>query len=266
MMDAILEIDSLTVRYGDDKLAVDGVSMKAPRESIVVIVGESGSGKSTLIRSVIGLLSAGGKIVGGKIFFQGNNILQLPSALQRKLRGGQIAMIFQEAGIYLNPKRKIGSQYIESIKSHLTLSTKDAYNLALSNLEKMYLPEPERIMEAYAFELSGGMCQRVAIAIAMTMTPLLMLADEPTSALDVTIQAQVIRQLMELRERHGTTILIVTHNFGIASYMADFIAVMKNGGIVEWGARDRVINEPRHSYTKLLLNAVPKMRTLYAGS
>ncbi|MHB1651483.1 MAG: ABC transporter ATP-binding protein [Desulfitobacteriaceae bacterium] len=235
------------------------MSLEAKQGQIISIVGESGSGKSTLIRAVLGLLSAGGRVTEGRILFDGKNLLANTERQWQQLRGSKIAMVFQDAGRYLNPIRRIGNQYVESIQSHTSLSKAQCRSMALNMLHKMRLQDGEHILRSYPFELSGGMKQRVAVAMAMTMQPRLLLADEPTSALDVTIQAQVVRQMMELRHEFGTAIVIVTHNMGVASYMADKIGVMQKGILVEWGERDQVINNPRHAYTRQLLSAVPEL-------
>lgn len=177
-----------------------------------------------------------------------------------RIRGNQISMIFQDGGSYMDNKRKIGYQFIETIQSHMKVSKQEAKNTAMDMLEKMCLTDTKHIMNSYPFMLSGGMCQRVAIAMGMTMEPKLLLADEPTSALDVTIQAQVVRQMSQLRNQYGTTIVLVTHNMGVAAYLADYIAVMKSGQLVEWGTRDQVIENPKDVYTNKLLLAVPELK------
>jgi dipeptide ABC superfamily ATP binding cassette transporter ABC protein dppD len=168
-------------------------------------------------------------------------------------------MISQDCGATLNPIRKIGSQYIEYINAHTNLNKTEAENKALSMLEKVRLPEVKNIMNSYPYELSGGMKQRVGIAMALTFEPELVLADEPTSALDVTTQAQIVKQMMELRDEFNTGIIIVTHNMGVAAYMADKIVVMQNGVVVDSGTREEVINNPKSDYTKKLLKAIPEM-------
>ncbi|MDR0469600.1 MAG: ABC transporter ATP-binding protein [Peptococcaceae bacterium] len=258
-MTSFLEIKDLTVYYNRNEPAIEHLSLKLEKNEILAVVGESGSGKSTLIRAIMGLLSGGGIITSGHIYFNGKDLVGLSLSQYRSLRGNKIAMVFQDARGCLNPRRKIGSQFIESLRSHVRLSVSDARGIALLVLTDMHLPDPERIMNSYTFELSGGMCQRIALAMAISdfSKPELLLADEPTSTLDVVIQEQVIRQILGYRERYGVSIIIVTHNFGIAAYIADSIAVMHNGRLVEWGARDQVIFEPRHEYTRSLLEAVP---------
>ena len=168
-------------------------------------------------------------------------------------------MIFQDCGGTLNPIRRIGSQYVEYIRTHSKMSKEEAWELAVSMLQKMRLPDAENVMKSFPHQLSGGMRQRVGIAMAMTFNPELLLADEPTSALDVTTQAQIVRQMMELRDKSGTGIIIVTHNLGVAAYMADQLIVMQNGKVVDQGTRDQVMNHPTNAYTKKLLAAVPEM-------
>ncbi len=255
----IIEFENLCITYQNTKEAVRHVSFAVPEGKIAAIVGESGSGKSTMIRAANGLLPAGGKITGGRILFAGRNLNEFSREELRKMRGTDMAMIFQDAGAYLNPRRRIGSQYLEAMRAHLDLSREEAKKEAAAMLTRFKLPEPEHVMASYPFQLSGGMRQRVAIAMAMTMKPRLLLADEPTSALDVTIQAQVVQEMLNLRKAFGTAIIIVTHNMGVASRMADYIAVMQHGQLREFGARDEVILNPKDSYTKHLLAVVPEL-------
>ena len=254
----IIEFEDLSITYQNTKEAVSHVSFAVPEGKIVAVVGESGSGKSTIIRAANGLLPAGGAITGGRILFAGKDLNTLSKEELRKMRGGDMAMIFQDAGAYLNPRRRIGSQYLEAMRAHLTIS-KEARKEAAAMLARMKLPDPEHVMRSYPFQLSGGMRQRVAIAMAMTMKPRLLLADEPTSALDVTIQAQVVQEMLNLRSELGTAIIIVTHNMGVASRMADYIAVMQYGRLREFGTRDEVILNPADNYTKHLLAVVPEL-------
>lgn len=255
----ILDINNLYIRYGKQEPVVKDVNISINHKEIVGIVGESGSGKSTLIRAVLGILPTGSSISSGNIIFKDRNLLEYSEKEWRGIRGNSIAMIFQDAGRSLTPILKIGDQFIETIRSHFHISKLDAHDKAIDMLGKMRLPDADRIMNSYPFELSGGMKQRVAIAMAMTMEPELLLADEPTSSLDVTIQAQVVREMMELRDNFNTSIIIVTHNMGVASYMCDKIGVMKQGELVEWGIKEQVINNPKSEYTKNLLRAVPEL-------
>ena len=255
-MGNILEVQQVTITYKDN-IAVENVSFQVAENQILAIVGESGSGKSTLIRAIDGLLPESGKVTEGKILYLGNLLNDPGQKNLQKLRGKEIAMIFQNPGEYLNPRRKIESQFMEILDIHGTGTRQDKRSLALQMLNRLNLPDAERILKSYPFQLSGGMNQRVAIAMAVSTRPKLLLADEPTSALDVTVQAQVVKELLELRQTFGTAMILVTHNIAVASKMADQIVVMKSGKIQEYGTRDQVILNPKSSYTRELLNAVP---------
>ena len=254
----MLDIENITVAYHGQPFLRD-FSLHMKRGEIISLVGESGSGKTTAIRSILGLLPQEGELVSGDILFEGKSLPEYSEKEMQKLRGSRISMIFQDSGAMLNPIRKIGSQYIEYIQKHEKLGRKAAEEKAVAMLEAMRLSEPERIMKSYSFQLSGGMRQRVGIAMAMTFEPELLLADEPTAALDVTTQAQIVRQMMELRKNHGTSIILVTHNLGVAAYMSDRIVVMQNGSIVEEGDRKTILEQPGCAYTTKLLAAVPNM-------
>ena len=257
----MLNVQDITVTYSNNiEPTVEGFHLAMKPGEICSIVGESGSGKTTVIRSVLGLLPAGGKVTKGDILFEGESLLNYSKKQWRDLRGTQISMIFQDSGAMINPIRKIGSQYVEYIRVHKDISKKAAEDMAVEMLEKMRLPNGKRIMNSYPFELSGGMCQRVGIAMAMTFQPKLLLADEPTSALDVTTQAQIVRQMMELRDTFGTGIIVVTHNIGVAAYMADKMLVMKRGKVVDSGTREEILHNPQSEYTKNLLAAVPSLK------
>lgn len=256
----MLDVQDITVAYSSNaEPTIEGFHLKMKPGEICSIVGESGSGKTTVIRSILGLLPGGGKVTKGDILFEGESLLQYSKKQWRELRGTQISMIFQDSGAMINPIRKIGSQYVEYIRAHKNISKKDAFGMAVEMLEKMRLPDGKRIMESYPFELSGGMCQRVGIAMAMTFQPKLLLADEPTSALDVTTQAQIVRQMMQLRDDYHTSIIVVTHNLGVAAYMSDYIIVMKNGKMEDQGSREYILKESNNEYTRKLLEAVPSL-------
>lgn len=258
----MLKIKELRVQYGTKLPFIEDFSLELKEGEIVCLVGESGSGKSTVIRSVLGALPANTAVDAKCLEFQGDSLLTKKMEQWRKLRGTQISMIFQDSVNSLNPIRKIGKQFVEYICAHQSMSKKDAQVLAEEMLAKMHLAEPKRIMNSYPFQLSGGMMQRVGIAMAMTFSPKLLLADEPTSALDVTTQAQIVKQMMELRDQYGTSILMVTHNMGVAAYMSDRILVMKQGKVVEQGNTKEVLSNPSNGYTKKLLEAVPDMEGL----
>ena len=259
-MKPLLEIKNLNINYKNSIKAVKNVSLTLEDNQIISIVGESGSGKSTLIRAILKLLPTGGEIESGNIFFLEKDILTLNKKQLNKLRGKDIGMIFQDPNSTMDPIKTIEKQFIEYILEHNNISKKEAIDLAKKYLLKLNLIDVERVLKSYPFELSGGMKQRVSIAMAMAQNPKLLLADEPTSALDVTIQAQVINELKKIRENFKTSIILVTHNMGVAAYISDKIAVMRNGEIVEFGDRDQIIKNPQHDYTKSLLNAIINLK------
>ena len=258
----LLSLKNVDITFGkgeDAVRAVQDASFDIYKGETFSLVGESGSGKTTVIRAVLGLLAGGGKVTAGDILFEGKSLLKNTSDQWRRLRGTDISMIFQDSGAMLNPTRKIGGVFVEYIRTHEDLSKSDAWKKGVHMLERMRLPSGENIMNSYPFQLSGGMRQRVGIAMAMTFQPKLLLADEPTSALDVTTQAQIVRQMMELRDEYGTSIILVTHNLGVAAYMSDWIVVMKDGEIADSGDRDYILQESRSPYTQKLLDAVPSL-------
>ncbi len=254
----MLEIKDVTISY-KKRPTVKDFSLTLEQGKICSIVGESGSGKTTVIRAVLGLLAGGGKVTKGDILFEGKSLLSNTKEQWRKLRGTDISMIFQDSGAMTNQTRIIGNQFVEYIRTHKNMTKKDAWDMGIQMLERMRLPSGDNIMKSYPFQLSGGMRQRVGIAMAMTFQPKLLLADEPTSALDVTTQAQIVRQMMELRDEYRTSIIVVTHNLGVAAYMADAIIVMKNGKIVDAGDREQILNHSQSDYTRNLLDAVPSL-------
>jgi len=207
----------------------------------------------------MGLLPGAGRVSAGSITYDGTDLLKLTPKEWRKLRGHDVSMIFQDSGAMMNQTRLIGDSYVEYILTHEDLSKKDAWAKGVEVIERMRLPDGDRIMRSYPFQLSGGQRQRVGIAMGMTYQPKLLLADEPTSALDVTTQAQIVRQFMELRDEYGTSIIIVTHNLGVAAYMGDKIVVMKRGEVVDQGKREYILHQSENPYTKLLLDAVPTL-------
>ena len=255
---ALLEITNVDISYGK-RLIVKNCNLSLEKGEICSVVGESGSGKTTVIRAVLGLLAGGGRVSAGDIVYEGRSLLTLNDKEWRALRGHDISMIFQDSGAMMNQTRLIGKSYVEYILTHENISKKDAWAKGAEMLGRMRLPDPDRIMNSYPFQLSGGQRQRVGIAMGMTYQPRLLLADEPTSALDVTTQAQIVRQMMELRDEYGTSIIIVTHDLGVASYMADKIVVMKNGEIEDQGSRQHILNETTNAYTHKLMEAVPSL-------
>ena len=256
----ILDVKNLAVSYAkNSKPTIQGVSFELDAGEILAIVGESGSGKTTVIRAILNLLPGGGRISDGSIIFDGHDLLSLDGEGWRALRGKDISMIFQDSGAMMNPVHTIGKQFVEYIQTHSELDKQAAYNMAIEKLNLMNLPNPDNILNSYTFELSGGMRQRVGIAMAITFQPKLLLADEPTSALDVTTQAQIVGELMFITQGTGAAMIIVTHNLGVASYLSDKLIVMSQGKVVEAGKTDDVIKNPRHRYTQSLLASVPEM-------
>lgn len=255
----MLEIKDLTIQYGDKLPVVENFSLSLKKGEIITIVGESGSGKSTVLSSILGLLPNGGKIISGDIIYNGESMLSKSLNQWRELRGTEITMISQDSGGTLNPIRKIGKQFVEYIQTHSKMSAKEAEEKAKDMFSKVNLPDPEIIMKSYPHQLSGGMKQRVGIAMALTFRPKIILADEPTSALDVITQAQIVKEIMDLRKKFDTSIIMVTHNLGVAAYISDKIIVMQNGKIVDAGNKNEVIENPKSEYTKKLLEAVPEI-------
>jgi len=255
----LLEISDLAVAYGGGKPTIQGVTLSVDKGEILAIVGESGSGKTTVIRAVMGTLPGHGRIAGGECVFDGKSILSYTEDDWHDAHGKKMSMIFQDCGNMLNPIRTIGSQYVEYIQAHSNADKEAARTRAMDMLTRMALPNPENIMKSYPFELSGGMRQRVGIAMGITFEPMLLLADEPTSALDVTTQAQIVMQMVDICKKRGVAMIIVTHNIGVAAYMADKIMVMQGGRVVEYGNGKKLIRSPKETYTRDLLAAVPQI-------
>ena len=254
----LLHIDHLTAGYDGDAV-IEDISLSLSAGEVLGIVGESGSGKSTLLKAITQIRGLSTEIHAGTISFDTKNLAVLSEGERRRLRGEEIAMVFQYAGASLNPTRTIGTQLVETMRAHTDLSREEIHARAAEVFGSMGFTDVSRILAAYPFELSGGMAQRTAIALAVILRPQLLLADEPTSALDATIQLQVLDELRALKERTGTAILLITHNIGVVRHIADRVAVMCKGEIVEQGSVDEVLGNPQHPYTRELLSAVPKM-------
>ena len=255
----LLDVSNLTIQYSKNiEATVKDINFSLDRGEILTIVGESGSGKTTVIRAILGSLPNSGKIINGKILFENQDLLKYNHKDWLSLRGKHIAMIFQDSGNMLNPIQTIGKQFIEYLQIHDNLTKKEAYSFAIEMLTRMNLANPENIMKSYPFELSGGMCQRVAIALAIMNQPSLLLADEPTSALDVASQDMTIETLLALRKKTDLSILLVTHNMEVARRLADEIGVMYQGRIIESGLPEEIWNDPKEDYTKKLIAAIPQ--------
>jgi len=259
---SLLEIEALRVEFpgADGPLAaVKGVDLALEAGEVVGLVGESGSGKSLTCRAVMRMIPEPGSIAGGSVRFDGSDVLGLSTAKLRDLRAHSIGMIYQNPFGSLNPTLRVGAQIAETLKVNRGLSKKAAKDESLALLERVDIEDPEHRYRAYPHELSGGMCQRVMIAIATASSPRLMLADEPTTALDVTTQAQILKLLGQMRAEQGMAMLLVSHDFGVIAQACDRVAVMYGGHIVETGPVETIYHEPEHPYTKALLNSVPEL-------
>lgn len=257
--DVLLSVRDLVIHfvtYDGIVKALDGVSFDIYRGEVFGLIGETGCGKTVTSLSILGLLPENARIISGKIFFKGENLLENPDKL-KGIRGKGISMIFQDPATSLNPLYTVGDQIIKVILTHQNVSKEKAKKKAIDLLKSVGLPDSERIMKFYPFELSGGMQQRVMIAIALSSNPDLVIADEPTSALDVTIQAQILDLLKKIRDERNISILFITHNFGIVAEMCDRIGVMYAGTIAEIGSVENVLGNPMHPYTKDLLASIP---------
>lgn len=256
----MLQIQNLALKYGEKTIA-ENINMEVRQGEIVSIVGESGCGKTSLLKSILGLLPPEASISARNILFQGESVLNWKAKQWRNCRGREIALVFQDAGLSLNPVRSIQSQFLQYIRCHKKISKGEALALAEENLEKMKL-NPKEILSAYPHELSGGMKQRVGLAFALALSPKFLLLDEPTSALDVTTQAQVVEEIRQLKSQ--TTMLMITHNIPLAIYLADFIVIMKDGCIVEQNKAEDIFKSPQHPYTRELLEHIPHLQEVNA--
>ena len=239
--------------------AVDGVSFYLDRGELLGLVGESGCGKSMTALSVMRLISPPGKIVNGEILFDGKDLLKLSDAEMREMRGDDIAMIFQDPMTSLNPVFTVGEQIAEALRLHRKLSRAEARKATIEAMREVAIPDPARRLDDYPHQLSGGMRQRIMIAMALACNPKLLIADEPTTALDVTIQAQILELLDELRKQRDLAVLLITHDLGVVAEVADRVAVMYTGRIVEESPVEELFARPKHPYTEGLLRSVPKL-------
>jgi len=254
----VLDVRDLSVAFGD-RTVVDRVSFQIAAGETLGLVGESGSGKSVTAFSIVRLLQPSGRIAGGQVLFDGRDLLALTEREMRGVRGARIALIFQEPMTALNPVMRIGDHIAEALLAHGLAGRHEARQRAIALLEAVRIPEAARRVRDYPHQLSGGMRQRVMIAIALACRPPLVIADEPTTALDVTIQAQVLDLLRELKQEFNLALLLITHDFGVVAAMADRVAVMYHGRLVEEGPVRQILRAPQHEYTKSLLAAVPGM-------
>jgi peptide/nickel transport system ATP-binding protein/oligopeptide transport system ATP-binding protein len=268
LADPILQIEDLRVVFGSgrsEQVAVDGVSLTLAAGEVLGIVGESGCGKSLTALSILGLVpKPTGRIQGGHILLNGKDLAQASEVEMNRIRGKEIAMIFQEPMTALNPVIKVGEQIAETIRVHEGVSREVARRRALELLERVGMSNPRQRIDQYPHELSGGMRQRVMIAIALACRPKILIADEPTTALDVTIQAQILALLKELQQEFGMAMILITHDLGVVAQVADRVAVMYAGRIFEDGSAIEVFEQPAHPYTRSLLASIPALDQEYS--
>jgi peptide/nickel transport system ATP-binding protein len=265
----VLQVDDLQTHFftpiGTVR-AVDGVSYALKSGQTLGVVGESGCGKSVSALSILRLVaSPPGRVVGGAVRFEGRNLLDLPEPEMEKIRGNEISMIFQEPMTSLNPLFTVGKQIAEAVALHQGLGRREAWDRAVDMLRRVYIPEPERRAHAYPHQLSGGMRQRVMIAMALSCNPKVLIADEPTTALDVTIQAQILDLMRELQETYGTAIILITHDMGVVAENADRVVVMYAGRKVEEAPAAELFDNPGHPYTRGLLGSIPHLGNVGAN-
>ena len=256
----ILEVQDLKTHFftrAGVVRAVDGVSFEVRPGEVLGLVGESGCGKTVTGFSILGLVDPPGRIVGGRILFEGTDLLQLEEHALRQIRGARIAMVFQDPMMTLNPVLRIDTQMVEAVRAHQHMDSNAARQIARETLERVGIPSPESRLRSYPHQFSGGMRQRVAIAIALLHRPKLIIADEPTTALDVTIQAQILYEAQKLCRESGTALIWITHDLSVVAGLADRICVMYAGRIVEQGSVDEVLDAPLHPYTHGLIGSVP---------
>ena len=262
MSQELLRVDGLQVQFQTKKgslVCVEDVSFSIDRGETVALVGESGCGKSVTSLSIIHLLASNGSICGGTVTFDGEDITHAPESVMEKLRGDRMSMVFQEPMTSLNPLLRIGYQITEVLRLHTNNTKEENYKIATDLLAEVGIPDPVKTMRSYPHELSGGMRQRVMIAIALACNPDLLVADEPTTALDVTIQAQILELIKRLRTKHNAAILLITHDLGVVAEMADYVVVMYCGQVVERAPVFQLFENHRHPYTEGLLAAVPHL-------
>ena len=262
MPEALLEIRDLHVSFRTENglvRAVDGLSLTVENDDVVGIVGESGSGKTVSMMAVMRLIRDPNAIITGQVLLRGRDLMALPAGEMRQVRGGEIAMIFQDPMTALTPVYTVGWQIAEQLRAHRRMTKLEAKRRSIELLAEVGIPNPERRVYEYPHEFSGGMRQRVMIAMALSCNPSLLIADEPTTALDVTIQAQILELMKRLRRDHGSSILIITHDMGVVSDLAERVVVMYAGGVVEEGPKQAVFREPQHPYTWGLLDSIPRV-------
>ena len=258
----VLRVEDLRVRYRvrqGEVRAVNGVNFALKEGSIMCLVGESGSGKSTVALAIMGLLPHNGEVTSGSVRFQGQDLLLISLGRLRRVRGKDITMVFQEPQSALNPIQSVGAQVVEVIRTHTGARKEEAFELAVESLKEMGLPDPRQIMTRYSFQLSGGQCQRIMLAMALVLKPRVLIADEPTSSVDVTLQAEILALLKTYVRELGCSILFITHDMGVVAHMADEVAVMYGGSIVEHSDVRGLFRRPYHPYTYGIFQALPRL-------
>ncbi len=263
-MNPLLNVKQLSVRYAtgaDEVRAVDEVSFSIRPGEVVGLVGESGSGKSSVAQAILGLLDQHNTTIAGRIEFDGENLFSCDESGWNAVRGRRIGMIFQSPESSFNPVATVGAQMVEALRWHFKLAKVEARQRALAALREVGMPRPEEVMHNYAFELSGGMCQRAALALVMALQPALVLADEPTASLDVLAQAELVQWLALIQKKRGFAMLVISHDLNLVARLADQVLVMHGGRLLEKGATRRVLANPQHPYTEQLLRAVPRLIT-----
>ena len=256
-MSPVIDIRNLSARTAVSPILRD-VSFSVNAGEVMALVGESGAGKSTIAKAVLGILPAGIKVTAGNILFEGTDLLALPPARLRELLGVRIALIPQDPLTSLNPARRIGDQLTDGLRLRAGMSRRAAFDKALTLLNDVHIREPERVLQRYPHELSGGMRQRVLIAQAFSLNPHVIIADEPTTALDVTVQKQVLRLIRDMQREHKTTLLFVTHDLGVVAQICDRMTVLYGGKVLEQGATADILQNPKSPYTRALLAASPR--------
>ncbi|HDR7689358.1 ABC transporter ATP-binding protein [Bacillus toyonensis] len=262
MSKAVVELKDLQTHFQTEEgtvKAVNHVSFAVREGETVCVVGESGCGKSVTALSIMGLIAESGSVVGGDILYEGKSLLGMKEKELRSLRGNDIAMIFQEPMTSLNPVFTVGEQIVETLREHELLSKNEAYKKAIELIRKVGIARADEMVHSYPHELSGGMLQRIMIAVALSCNPKLLIADEPTTALDVTIQAQILDLLRQIKEEFKTSILLITHDLGVVAEMADYVVVMYGGKVIEEAPVLEIFQNPKHPYTKGLLKSKPVM-------
>lgn len=262
MTENLLELKNVTTEFKTDAgvfSAIKEVSFSVRKGETLCVVGESGSGKTITSLSTMQLLPSNGKVISGEIYFKNNNLLTMSRKQISKIRGKSFAMIFQDPMSALDPVFTCGSQIVEAILVHKKASKKEAYDRTIQLLNQVKIPHPERVFHSYPHELSGGMCQRIVIAMALSCDPELLIADEPTTALDVTVQAQILNLLNQIKEERNMGLVLITHDLGVVAEVADRVAVMYAGQVVEESDVNTIFHNPKHPYTRGLIKSVPKI-------